>query len=59
MAARPEVTGRATLADDLLEGVGRIAKFMGIKPRRVFYLAEAGSCLCSKWAIGGAVAKAH
>jgi hypothetical protein len=42
MAARPEVTGRATLADDLLEGVGRIAKFMGIKPRRVFYLAEAG-----------------
>ena len=25
---------------DLLEGVGQIARFLGVKPRRVFYLAE-------------------
>ena len=33
---------RETLANDLLEGVGRIARFTGLKPRRVFYLAESG-----------------
>jgi hypothetical protein len=40
--ARPEITGRGALADDLLEGVGKIARFTGLKPRRVFYLAEGG-----------------
>jgi hypothetical protein len=30
------------LADDLLEGVAAIARFTGLKPRRVFYLAENG-----------------
>jgi hypothetical protein len=30
------------LADDLLEGVAAISVYTGMKPRRVFYLAEAG-----------------
>ena len=33
---------QGVLADDLLEGVAAIAAFTGMKPRRVFYLAEAG-----------------
>jgi hypothetical protein len=40
--ARPEVTGRGALADDLLEGVAAISAFTGFKPRRIFYLAEGG-----------------
>ncbi len=31
-----------TLADDLLEGVEAISKFLGWKPRRVYYLLEHG-----------------
>jgi hypothetical protein len=50
MQARPEITGKKPahspqsdlLADDLLEGVAAIATFTGLKPRRVFYLAENG-----------------
>jgi hypothetical protein len=30
----------AQLSADLLEGVQAIAKFTGLKPRRIFYLAE-------------------
>jgi hypothetical protein len=39
---RPEATGRESLASDLLEGVQKIARYTGLKPRRVFYLAEGG-----------------
>jgi hypothetical protein len=42
LMARAEMAGRTALADDLLEGVGKIARFTGLKPRRVFYLAEGG-----------------
>ena len=42
MTMSRDVMARETLASDLLEGVGRIARFTGLKPRRVFYLAESG-----------------
>jgi hypothetical protein len=62
MQARPEITGKKPahspqsdlLADDLLEGVAAIATFTGLKPRRVFYLAENGMLPLFKLDIDGA-----
>ena len=32
----------SNMADDLLQGIEAISRFTGIKPRRLYYLAESG-----------------
>jgi hypothetical protein len=46
-------TPRSDLADDLLHGADAIAEFVGMKPRRVFYLCEKQEIpakkICGRW----------